>query len=263
MVTIKSIAQNKIVSTETTTQTLTPSAEPLNDTPMAPTPTPTAVTAAITPCYAGNNEVTITISPYVIVEILEKNSDGNWIRVRVNEVIVCWVALSSLRFDINDLDTVPIVTIPTPQTPILTIVPISPFSEDVTTTPPLLIRWKIESYDCANGRATGATIGLDVSGGIPDYSYSPELPIYANPEQYLSIAVYSDTAEGEPSGTINFMVPKASDTTVFKCDRPGNKPAPDPLPTEPPPHTDPPYPEDPPPPVCYNPQGKVIPCKNK
>ena len=145
------------------------------------------------------------------------------------------------------------------------ITPITVTESIVTVTPPapLLIRWKILSYDCANGKATGATISLDVTGGVPNYSYFPKLPIYAKPDQSLSISVYSSTSNGRPNGLITFIVPSATNKSEFKCEQPadGNVPLPPPPPTDPPPPTeDPGNPPPTEPPVCYNPKGKVIPC---
>lgn len=259
------------------------------------TPIPTAVTKAEIPCYDINGDYRLTVFPYVVVDILGRDNASSWAYVRVNEITDCWADASLLKYDDKGLGSAPIVDAPTPQIPSATTVPIptdTPIVMTATPPLPLLIRWKIVSYDCSNGRATGATISLDISGGIPSevpggfpgsapdtdprYTYFPKLPIYALPEQSLSITVYSATADGEPSETIQFKVPRASDKNEFNCPKEkGNNPLPPPPPTddpppptqppstEPPPKTEPPPSTEPPPTepaVCYNPQGHVIPC---
>lgn len=89
---------------------------------------------------------------------------------------------------------------------------------------PIAATWKILSYDCANSKATGALIDLTVSGGMPPYTYSPALPIYAQPGEIVRITVRSNTSDGEPSITSSFTVPSATDASVFKCDKPSGNP---------------------------------------
>jgi len=217
-----------------------------------------AVTITDTPCYAGNNEFTITVSQYVIVGVIEKNNSGNWVRVKVNEVVSCWVELRLLKFANNDLAFLPSVDVPPPQ--ILTPTIISTPRDVITTPFPLLIRWKILSYDCFNDVPIGVTIDLDVEGGIPAYTFSSALPIYTKPGQFLEIIVYSDTVSREPSGTIEFTIPNAEDATVFKCTQSGTYLLPPLPPTDPPPIENTEEPQSTLPPVCYNPYGKIIPC---
>lgn len=240
-----------------------------NPLPAPPTITPLvqlpkAVTSTDATCYA--RDIEITISPFVVVELLNKNSVGDWVQVKVNDVIVCWVQLRQLRFDEYDLVLLPIMNIPTPQIPTQAIIPIpidTPAAETAVPVHRLLLRWKIMSYDCFNGVAVGVTVGLDVSGGIPDYRYSPKLPIYGNPGQTIVITIKSATVDGEPSGSIRFTLPEKGGSSVYQC-RPTKKNqsenylVPPPAPTDPPPSTKN-HPETGRP-VCYNPQGRVIPC---
>ncbi len=260
----------------------------LSTTEPAIVPTVLAVTKDDVTCYFGDElAYSITVSRLVIVAILEKNGPGDLVKVRLNELIDCWVPLSSLELNKQTLDSLPFsnvsLVIPTSTT-----IPTStPLPGGVTPIPPsgLVIQWKISSYDCELGKAKGVTIDLIVSGGVEPYSFSPKLPIYAKPGQDVSVSVRSKTADGDPSGVIKFPVPDATDKTHFgKCQEEvvGNVPAPAPAPietqapvvaqppaeteppqsTEPPKATEPPVVTDPPPtePVCYNPQGHEIPC---
>jgi len=221
-------------------------------------------------CFFGaSGKYLVSLPPFLIVSAVGKNITGEWILLGSEEFADCWAELRFLdpKGDINSLPVIvtslpPILSptstptsIPTPDT--------ATPSTNQTPLPPIELSWKIINYDCnESGIVTSVTIDLDITGGIPDYTSTPNLPVYAVPEQDISIRVSSGTIDGEPSRVINFTVPRAAD---FKCRGSGNNPGPQPVITEPPvPPTEPPVPPTEPPvppePICTNPVGKVIPC---
>lgn len=79
---------------------------------------------------------------------------------------------------------------------------------------PIKVRYRIPYFDCDKGYAVSAAIDLDISGGKAPYTTFPELPIFAAPGDPVSFFIESDTADGEPSGTIKFTVPSRAS---FDC----------------------------------------------
>jgi hypothetical protein len=99
---------------------------------------------------------------------------------------------------------------------------VQPTDPSVTPVSPIKLLWKVVTFECnPRGGVNNVVIDLIISGGIKPYTSSPELPVNALPEQYLSITVNS--ANGGPSGIIEFTVPRSSD---FRCRRPGYNPGP-------------------------------------
>ena len=201
----------------------------------------TSFTALESKCFAGPGEnyaIQTNIPTGWIVVIYGKNDlKADWVLITPHDSNnQCWVASSSLTpFDSLTLQ-VELVSTLVPILAVTNIIPTDPSQ--------IKVEWRILSYDCSNaGKAIGALIGLDVSGGVPPYAYSPQIPVSAQPGQVVSITVKSNTSDGEPSDLIKFTVPSASDTSVYKCDRPGNNSGPtSPPSTSIPPTTIPPTP---------------------
>lgn len=239
-------------------ETATPTIEwsPTEPPPTEPTSPPTerpqiiAVVTEIATCYSGDHlEFPISVSEHVIVGILEKSENNDVVQVRLNEKIDCWMPLSTLKLA-GLGGEVPIAPA-APTLPAPTAIPTSePTTVLSTPPPPLAVAWKMLSYDCGNnGRAVGAMIDLVVSGGVPEYRFSRNVPVYARPGEFLSITVNSNTEDEEPSRIINFTVPVDNDRNWYKCERPGNvddgdNPAPQP-------------PEQ----VCTDKKGNPVPCE--
>ena len=130
-------------------------------------------------------------------------------------------------------------------------VPVNPVIVVPTKTPePISITWKLVNYDCSNGLGRGALIDLEISGGIQPYTTSPEMPLYAQPNELISITVMSDSTNGEPSKNIKFTIPDASDNSFFKCDPSAPTSTPRPVSPTPPPPTNLPAPT---PTLCWPP----------
>lgn len=188
-----------------------------------------AVTKEDTICYFGTNEgydAYVTIPQFSIVSVLGQDTSGQWMLVRLEGFADCWIRSTVIQLKGNE--SLPVITSSLP--PVITPVPssttvITTQLANQTPIPSIGLAWKILSFDCLDGRATRALVGLDVSGGVPPYSYSQQLPMYARPEQIVSITVKSSTSDGEPSNRISFPIPRASD---FKCDKEGSNPVPQP-----------------------------------
>jgi len=183
-------------------------------------------------CFFGNNvgyDATVSLRQFSIVEVVGIDITREWILVRLKEFTDCWIQSTSLELN-GDVNLLPFITDLLPPSKISTQFDVTQL---VNQTPysPVELRWEILSYDCnSQGRATGVLVKLNAKGGIPPYIYSPELPMYAKPEQVVSVKVNSNTLNGEPSGAIKFTIPRASD---FKCDKQGNNPVSTPVPATP------------------------------
>lgn len=179
-----------------------------------------AVAKDDTTCYFGTNDgydAFVTIPQYSIVSVLGKDTSGQWMLVRLEGFADCWIHSTSLQLMGSDgnlpliTTSLPPVTTPVPSTSVITTQ-----LANQTPSPSMGLTWKVLSFDCYDGKVTRVLVDLNVSGGILPYSYSQQLPMYAKPEQVVSITVKSSTQDGEPSNRISFPIPRASD---FKCDK--------------------------------------------
>jgi hypothetical protein len=160
---------------------------------------------------------TVIPEGWKIVIIGKSDVQADWLLVTPHDSTEpCWIKFNNLSITIADFQDIPVNSVSTAPT--------------LTPTPlvSLEINWKILSYDCSNGQVTGVRVDLNVSGGVPPYTYLPELPLYAKPNQVVSINVKSNTSDGEPSGIIKLTIPSTSD---FKCGESGSNPGSTPLPS--------------------------------
>ncbi len=206
-----------------------PNNTPLSTLVVKESPTPdvilfSAVTKEDATCYFGTNEgynAFVMIPQFSIVSVLGQDQRGEWMLVTLEEFTNCWIQSSSLQLQTNDLlpfySSLPL--------PVKTPIPSPTFAAtqlaNQTPNPTLGLTWKILKFECFDKKATRAYVDLNVSGGVPPYTYSQDLPMYARPQQVISIKVSSSTSDGEPSNIISFTIPRASD---FKCDNEGNNP---------------------------------------
>jgi hypothetical protein len=187
----------------------------------------------------------------------------------------CWVAVVGFLLTDAEMSSIPTVSvipfIPSAtmaMTPTIDQINFPTIASQATLTPiylPVELTWKVVGYDCSNGFATGALIDLNISGGKEPYRSSPTLPVYVEPGQVVSITVFSGTSDGEPSKSISFVVPRASDISIFKCDGSSSDPKPTsppntpnlptntPKPPQPPSTPIPPTPIPPTPTLCWPP----------
>lgn len=198
-----------------------------------PSPTPAVNAVAKNNVLCISKQLDITIYQFAIVSLIATNGSGGWGEASIGEGLLCWVNLEWLSI-IDEIDTLPVEDFSPPATAIPTTTP-TPTSvpSNITLTPPfpIVANEFIVSYDCDDkGKVTGVLYNLNISGGVPlyvgedgkpRYRTSPELLIYAAPERFVSITVYSNTSDGKPDKTVSFMVPDKN-AAVYKCVTPDN-----------------------------------------